>query len=320
MILLVTGGAGFIGSNFIRFMINSRPDCEIINLDLLTYAGNINNVADVANNSRYTFIHGDICNKKTVNSIFSRYAVDAVVNFAAESHVDRSIIDPSAFVRTNILGTHTLLESARATQVKKFIHISTDEVYGSKEEGSFQETDPLAPSNPYAASKAGADLIAFSYFNTFQTPVIITRCTNNFGPFQHPEKVIPFFVTNLIDGKNVPVHGTGNNVRDWIHVSDHCRAIGCLLDHGTPGEIYNISAGNEKTTLEITRELLDYLSLDDSRIEYVADRPANDQRYSVDCSKLMQLGWKPRSSFHEMLHETIEWYIRNERWWRPLTR
>jgi len=318
MKLLVTGGAGFIGSNFIRQMIDSPVDWEVINLDILTYAGNLNNLKGIEKNPRYTFIKGDICNRDIVNTILDNHKVDAIVHFAAESHVDRSIADAAAFVMTNILGTHTLLECARSHTIPKFIHISTDEVYGSTMGRSFNETDILSPSSPYSASKAGSDLLALSYFTTYNLPVIITRCTNNFGPYQFPEKLIPLFVTNLLDGKKVPVYGTGKNVRDWVHVSDHCRAVEFLLEHGTPGEIYNVGGGNEKTNLEITHKILDLLFMDDSRIEYVMDRPGHDFRYSLDCSKLHALGWKPRYSFDDALKETISWYSRNEWWWRPL--
>ena len=318
MKFLVTGGAGFIGSNFIRHMFSSHPGDEIINLDLLTYAGNPNNLKGIDKDPRYTFIKGDICNSNLVNAILERHTIDAIVHFAAESHVDRSITDPSAFVVTNVLGTHTLLHCARLHEIPRFIHISTDEVYGSTSGESFRETDALSPSSPYSASKAGSDLLALSYYATYRFPVIVTRCTNNFGPYQFPEKLIPLFVTNLIDEKNVPVYGTGKNIRDWIHVSDHCRAVEFLLEHGTPGGIYNIGGGNEKTNLEITEKILDLLKKDRSMIDYVPDRPGHDFRYSLDCSKLRALGWKPKFSFDEALEETIEWYTRNEWWWRPL--
>ena len=318
MKLLVTGGAGFIGSNFIRYMMSSHPDWEVINLDVLTYAGNLNNLKGIEKNPHYTFIKGDICNRDIVNAILDKHEVDAIIHFAAESHVDRSIANASAFVMTNVMGTHTLLECARTHTIPKFIHISTDEVYGSTMGGSFKETDILSPSSPYSASKAGSDLLALSYFTTYNLPVIITRCTNNFGPYQFPEKLIPLFVTNLLDGKKVPVYGSGKNVRDWIHVSDHCRAVEFLLERGSPGEVYNIGGGHEKTNLEITRKILDLLSKDDSMIEYVTDRLGHDFRYSLDCSKLHALGWKPRYSFDEALEETVTWYTHNEWWWRPL--
>jgi len=252
MKLLITGGAGFIGSNFILSMINSHPEVEIINLDVLTYAGNLNNLKSVDKNPRYTFIRGDICDLNNVNLILDKYRVDTIVHFAAESHVDRSITKASEFVRTNVLGTQNLLECARQHQIEKFIHISTDEVYGSTITGSFTENNILSPSSPYSASKAGSDLLALSYFTTYKLPVIITRCTNNFGPCQHPEKLIPLFVTNLLEGRKVPVYGTGKNVRDWIHVSDHCQAVEFLIKKGKFGEIYNIGGGNEMTNIEIT--------------------------------------------------------------------
>jgi len=318
MKLLVTGGAGFIGSNFIRHMQIAHPDHTLVNLDFLTYAGNLNNLRDCDTSHRYTFIHGDICNSTLVNNVMERYGIDTVVHFAAESHVDRSIADASVFVKTNILGTHTLLEAARNHAINRFIHISTDEVYGSLQEGSFRETDILSPSSPYSSSKAGSDLLALSYFTTYHLPVIVTRCTNNYGPYQHPEKLIPLFVTNLIDGKKVPVYGTGKNIRDWIHVNDHCRAIDLLLARGNFGEIYNIGGENEKTNLEITENILALLKKDDSLVEYVKDRPGHDFRYSLDCSKIRALGWKPSRSFEEGLRDTITWYIRNEWWWRPL--
>jgi dTDP-glucose 4,6-dehydratase len=318
MKLLITGGAGFIGSNFIRQVMNSQPDWDIINFDALTYAGNINNLKGIEKNSHYTFIRGDICNQVSVDAVLDSHHIDAIVHFAAESHVDRSITNASAFVMTNVVGTHTLLECARIHSVSKFIHISTDEVYGSTLGRSFKETDILSPSSPYSASKAGSDLVALSYFTTYNLPVIITRCTNNFGPYQFPEKLIPFFVTNLLDGKKVPVYGTGKNIRDWIHVNDHCRAIEFLLERGNFGEIYNIGGGQEKSNLEITQKILDLLSKDDSMIEYVMDRPGHDFRYSLDCSKLHALGWKPEHSFDQALEETVTWYTRNEWWWRPL--
>jgi dTDP-glucose 4,6-dehydratase len=318
MKILVTGGAGFIGSDFIRYMLGAHPDYNIVNLDSLTYAGNLNNLKDCDTSQRYTFVHGDICNRTLVHSVMERYGIDTVVHFAAESHVDRSIADASIFVKTNVLGTYTLLEASKLQKVRRFIHISTDEVYGSIQEGSFRETDILSPSSPYSSSKAGSDLLALSYFTTYNLPVIVTRCTNNFGPYQYPEKLIPLFVTNLIDGKKVPVYGTGKNIRDWIHVNDHCRAVDLLLDKGNSGEIYNIGGENEKTNLEITEKILALLKKDDSMIEYVEDRPGHDLRYSLNCSKIRALGWKPSQSFEEGLIDTVRWYIQNEWWWRPL--
>jgi dTDP-glucose 4,6-dehydratase len=318
--LLVTGGAGFIGSNFIRHVLSSYPDSEIINLDLLTYAGNLDNLKGIDKKPHYTLIRGDICDRDLVRATLDKFDPDIIVHFAAESHVDRSIADASAFVRTNVLGTHILLEGARLHDVPRFIHISTDEVYGSTPDGSFRETDPLTPSSPYSASKAGSDMLALSYHTTYKLPVIITRCTNNFGPYQHPEKLIPLFITNLIDGKKVPVYGTGKNVRDWIHVNDHCRALEYLLEHGNTGEIYNIGGGNERTNLEITEMILRLLGKNSSMIEFVPDRPGHDLRYSLDCSKLHTLGWRPGHTFETALQDTVSWYVQNEWWWRPLKR
>jgi len=317
MRILVTGGAGFIGSNFIRLMMDRHPACEILNLDLLTYAGNLDNLKGIDKDPKYTFVRGDICDRDLVRATLENFEPEAIVHFAAESHVDRSIADPSVFVRTNVLGTHNLLENARRHDTPRFIHISTDEVYGSTPEGSFRETDPLAPSSPYSASKAGSDLLALSYATTYHLPVLVTRCTNNFGPYQHPEKLIPLFITNLIDGNKVPVYGTGKNIRDWICVTDHCRALELLLERGHLGEIYNISGGNEKTNLEITEMILQILGRDGSMIEHVADRPGHDFRYSLDSSKIRALGWKPAFSFESALRDTVDWYVRNEWWWRP---
>jgi dTDP-glucose 4,6-dehydratase len=318
MRLLVTGGAGFIGSNFIRHMFGSHPDYEIINLDLLTYAGNLNNLKGIDRNPNYTFIKGDICDRDLLRATLDRFDIDAIVHFAAESHVDRSIADASAFVRTNVLGTQNLLEGARLHDIPRFIHISTDEVYGSTTGGSFRESDILAPSSPYSASKAGSDLLALSYYTTYNLPVIITRCTNNFGPSQHPEKLIPRFVTNLIEGKKVPIYGSGKNVRDWIYVKDHCQAVEFLLERGRFGEIYNIGGGNERTNLAITDLILKLLEKDSSMIEFVTDRPGHDFRYSLDCSKIHALGWRPGYTFETALQETVTWYVENEWWWRPL--
>jgi len=318
MAMLVTGGAGFIGSNFIRHMLTEHPDTRIVNLDALTYAGNLENLRDVADNPNYTFVRGDICEPKTVAAVFRDHPIDTVVHFAAESHVDRSISDGSAFVRTNVLGTFTLLDCARKHGVRRFIHISTDEVYGSTRKGSFVETDNLNPSSPYSSSKASSDLLARSFFITHGLPVIVTRCTNNYGPYQFPEKLIPLFTTNLLQGKKVPVYGTGRNIRDWLYVIDHCRAIDFLLQHGEPGEIYNIGGGAEKTNLEITQKILDLLGKDESMIEYVPDRKGHDFRYSLDFGKLRKLGWKPAYRFDDALEATVEWYVENEWWWRPL--
>ena len=320
MRMLVTGGAGFIGSNFIRNILSRQTNCHVVNLDKLTYAGNPDNLKDIEKDNRYSFIHGDICDKAIIDRVLHKDHFDIIVHFAAESHVDRSITEPSVFIQTNVLGTYNLLESAREYQVSQFIHVSTDEVYGSRLSGSFNESDRLSPSSPYSASKAGADLLALSYYATYEFPVIVTRCTNNFGPFQFPEKLIPLFSTNLLNEKKVPVYGTGKNVRDWIYVLDHCRAIEFLITHGKVGEIYNIGSGNEHSNLEITRMLLELLGKDSSSIEFVKDRPGHDFRYSLDISKIRSLGWKPDYSFQNALRETVDWYKNNRWWWEPLQR
>ena len=318
MTMLVTGGAGFIGSNFIRHMLTEHPDIPIINLDALTYAGNLESLRGVAENPNYTLIKGDICDTTTVAAIFQNHPIDTVIHFAAESHVDRSISDGSAFVRTNVLGTFTLLDCALKHRIRRFIHISTDEVYGSIFEGSFVETDNLNPSSPYSSSKAGSDLLARSFFITHGLPVIVTRCTNNYGPYQFPEKLIPLFVTNLLEGKKVPIYGTGRNIRDWLYVIDHCRAIDFVLQHGKSGEVYNIGGGAEKTNFEITTKILELLGKDESMIDYVPDRKGHDFRYSLDFGKLRTLGWKPAYTFDDALAATVTWYVENEWWWRPL--
>ncbi|WP_333582514.1 dTDP-glucose 4,6-dehydratase [Methanoculleus bourgensis] len=318
MTMLVTGGAGFIGSNFIRHMLTEHPDTPIVNLDALTYAGNPESLRDIADNPNYSFVRGDICDPGTVAAVFRDRPIETVVHFAAESHVDRSISDGSAFVRTNVLGTFTLLDHALKHGIKRFIHVSTDEVYGSTREGSFVETDNLNPSSPYSSSKGGSDLLARSFFITHGLPVIVTRCTNNYGPYQFPEKFIPLFATNLLEGKKVPVYGTGKNIRDWLYVLDHCRAIDFILNHGEPGEIYNIGGGAEKTNLEITAKILELLGKDESMIEYVPDRKGHDFRYSLDFRKLRKLGWKPAYSFDDALAATVRWYMENDWWWRPL--
>lgn len=316
MDILVTGGSGFIGSNFIRYMLEKYPEYRIINLDKLTYAGNPDNLKDVENNPNYSFVCGDICDMDVVNEVMQQ--VDQVVHFAAESHVDRSIDDGSVFVRTNVLGTYILLESALEHGIKRFVHVSTDEVYGSINEGAFKETDMLVPSSPYSSSKAGSDLLAQSYYITHKLPVIITRCTNNFGPYQYPEKLIPLFVTNLLENRKVPVYGTGQNVRDWIYVLDHCKAVDFVLHNGSVGEIYNIGGGTEMTNLEITEMIIEKVGSDGSMIEYVKDRLGHDLRYSLDCSKLRGLGWAPEYDFDEALEEAVRWYVDNRWWWEKL--
>lgn len=313
---LVTGGAGFIGSNYIRYMLKKHKDVEIVNLDKLTYAGNLDNLKEIENDPNYKFIKGDICDEVLVNQIMTE--IDVVVNFAAESHVDRSIGAPDDFIRTDVFGTFVLLEAARRNKIEKFIQISTDEVYGSIDNGSFKETDPLMPSSPYSASKAGADRLAFSYFVTYDLPVIVTRCSNNFGPFHYPEKLIPLFVTNAIENKNLPIYGDGKNVRDWIYVEDHCDGVDFVCQNGELGEVYNIGGGNERTNLEITEHILRKLEKPQSLMTYVKDRLGHDRRYSVDCSKIAKLGWKPKHDFEDALDKTITWFMKNRWWWERL--
>jgi dTDP-glucose 4,6-dehydratase len=312
--ILVTGGAGFIGSNFVRHLL-SDTDYKVINLDKLTYAGNLRNIRDLRPEKRHRFVKGDIRNRRLVDSLVGK--TDAVVNFAAESHVDRSIQTPQVFVETNVLGTQVLLEACRRFRVR-FEQISTDEVYGSRAEGSFKETDLLNPSSPYSASKAAADLLVNAYHVTYGMDVTVTRSTNNYGPNQHPEKLIPRLITNALRGKPLPIYGSGNNVRDWIHVQDNCRAIHSVLGKGEKGQIYNIAGGNERKNIDIAKEILRTLSLPDTMIEYVADRPGHDFRYSLDCEKIHRLGWKPQVQFENGLQRTINWYRSNEWWWRRI--
>jgi len=317
--ILVTGGAGFIGSNFIHYMMDKYPEYKIINLDKLTYAGNLENLRDVEDNKNYQFVKGDIADNDIVSGIFKDNKVDAIINFAAESHVDRSIEEPGVFIQTDVYGTFVLLEAARNSDCSLFLQISTDEVYGSIEDGSFKESDPLLPNSPYSASKAGAEMIVRSFFKTYKTPVVITRTSNNFGPYQYPEKLIPLFVTNLIDDIKVPLYGDGMNVRDWIYVDDNCRALDLVLHKGSIGEIYNIGAGNEKPNVWITKKLIQLLNKTEEMIRPVEDRLGHDRRYSVDCQKIInELGWKTEYDFEEALEKTVKWYRENEDWWRPL--
>lgn len=315
MKLAITGGAGFIGSNFVRYILQKYPSYSLLNLDKLTYSGNLENLADVLGNPRHSFLKKDICKREDLAEAFSQ-GVDAVVHFAAESHVDRSILDGSAFVRTNVLGTQCLLEAARQTGVRRFVHVSTDEVYGSASgKEAFRENSPLVPSSPYAASKAGSDLVARAYYQTYRFPVMVTRCSNNFGPFQFPEKFIPLLICRALENQTIPIYGDGLQVRDWIFVLDHCRALDAVLHHGREGEIYNIGAGNEWPNVEIARQILKKLGKPDSLLTYVKDRPAHDRRYSLDSSKIRsELGWKSETSFEEGLDRTIEWYITNVDW------
>jgi len=315
---LVTGGCGFIGSNFIHYFLKKHPEDLVVNLDNLSYAGNLENLKDIESNSNYRFIKGDICDKRVVERAID--GCDVVINFAAETHVDRSIKEPSLFIQTNVYGTFTLLEAARKCGISRFIQISTDEVYGSRKKGSFSEDSPLHPNSPYAASKASADLFARAYFVTHKLPVLITRSSNNFGPYQYPEKLIPLFVTNILEGKKVPLYGKGVNVRDWLYVKDNCKAIDLVLHKGKIGEIYNIGAGNEIANLSITKTILKKMKKEEEIIEFVPDRPGHDFRYSLDTTKIRKLGWKPEVSFEEGIEKTIRWYQQNKNWWEKLKR
>lgn len=317
MKILVTGGAGFIGSNFIRYILGKHPNWEIVNLDKLTYAGNLENLRDVEDNPGYHFVKGDIADRELVDKL---QGFGVIVNFAAESHVDRSILDPSPFIRTNVQGTQVLLEGARQHKIKLFLQISTDEVYGSLgAQGKFIEESPLLPNSPYAASKAAADCLCRAYYHTYGLPIIITRCSNNYGPFQFPEKLIPLVITNALEGKEIPIYGDGLNVRDWIHVEDHCRALDLITEQGKPGEIYNIGGNCEKTNLELVHYILDIMGKPHTLITFVADRPGHDRRYALETSKIEhELGWRPSVPLEKGLRETVRWYIQNESWWRRI--
>lgn len=313
--VLVTGGAGFIGSHFVRYLLQTT-DYAVVNLDALKYAGNLANLRDVAEHPRYRFVQGDVTDPEAVAAAMA--GVDAVVNFAAETHVDRSLLEAGSFITTDVYGTYVLLEAARRAEVQRFVQVSTDEVYGSIASGSSRESDPLDPRSPYAASKAGGDLLARAYFSTYGLPVCITRGSNTFGPNQYPEKVIPLFVTNAIDDQPLPLYGDGQNVRDWLYVRDHCAAIALVLERGAPGEIYNVGGGNERRNIEVTERILAVLGKPRSLIRFVPDRPGHDRRYSLDCAKIRALGWTPQHAFEEALAATVRWYVENEAWWRPL--
>ena len=314
--LLVTGGCGFIGANFIRWQLQTHADQKVVNLDKLTYAGNPENLADVASDSRYVFEHGDICDREFVDRVLKDHQPDLVVNFAAESHVDRSILDSGPFVRTNIVGTQILMDACRAVGTQRYLQVSTDEVYGSLgAEGFFTEETPLAPNSPYSASKAAADLLVRGYVHTFGFPAVITRCSNNYGPYQFPEKLIPLFISNALKDQALPVYGTGENVRDWIHVLDHGRGIDAALRRGRVGEVYNFGGHSEVRNIDLTLTLLELLGKPKTLIKYVADRPGHDLRYAIDCAKAeTELGWKPQYNFRDGLRETIDWYLANTAW------
>ncbi|MDQ0049019.1 dTDP-glucose 4,6-dehydratase [Paenibacillus polymyxa] len=316
MKLLVTGGAGFIGSNFVLYMLKQHPDYEIVNIDALTYAGNLENLKSIENHPKHTFVKADITDAQAIDQLMQQ-GIDVVVNFAAESHVDRSILEPEVFVKTNVLGTQVLLDVAKKYNVTKFVQVSTDEVYGSLgETGLFTEETPLQPNSPYSASKAGGDLLVRAYHETFGLPVNITRCSNNYGPYQFPEKLIPLMISRALSDQQLPVYGDGLNIRDWLYVEDHCSAIDLVIHQGKLGEVYNIGGNNERTNVHIVKTVLEELGKPESLISYVQDRPGHDRRYGIDPTKTMnELGWKPKHSFETGIKETIRWYLDNEEWW-----
>lgn len=316
MKILVTGGCGFIGSNFVRYMLEQYPDYKITNLDKLTYAGNPDNLKDIEDNQNYSFVKGDICDEKLAVDLIPGH--DVVINFAAESHVDRSITNPDEFVMTNVVGVNNLLNISQKSNVERFIQIGTDEVYGSRVEGDFFENDILEPSSPYSASKAGGDLVALSYFHTYKMPVIVTRSSNNFGPYQFPEKLIPLFVTNALEDKPLPVYGTGKNQRDWLYVEENCRGLDVVLHKGKEGEIYNIGAGNQQENIDITKTILRTLGKSEDLITYVDDRLGHDFRYAIDVNKARSLGWELKQDFEKSIQDTIEWYKNNTEWWKKV--
>lgn len=320
MKLLVTGGAGFIGSNFVHHMLRFHPDDTIVNYDLLTYAGNLENLKDVENDPHYHFVRGDIRNHELLDYVIGQFDIDTVVNFAAESHVDRSITEPDVFIKTNVLGTQTLLDAAKSKNVNKYLQISTDEVYGSLgADGYFTETTPLAPNSPYSASKASADLLVRAYYETYGMNVNITRCSNNYGPYHFPEKLIPLMVTNALEGKELPVYGDGENIRDWLFVEDHCQAIDLVLHNGRSGEVYNIGGHNEKRNIDIVELIVDTLGKSRDLIKHVSDRLGHDRRYAIDPTKIeTELGWQPAYTFETGIKKTIQWYLDHEDWWRKI--
>jgi dTDP-glucose 4,6-dehydratase len=314
--ILATGGAGFIGSNFVLYALERWPGADVVVLDKLTYAGNVENLKSARDNPRFTFVRGDVADEEVVRRAMA--GCDAVINFAAETHVDRSILFPKEFVLTDVVGTFTLLEAARELGAKIFVQVSTDEVYGSIDEGAFDEGAALEPSSPYSASKAGGDLLTLAYAKTFDAPALVARSTNNYGPFQYPEKLIPLFVTNALDDKPWPVYGDGRQVRDWLHVRDNCEALALLLEKGEPGVVYNVGGDYELENLDVTKRILKILGKGDDLITYVKDRPGHDRRYALSCERIKALGWRPRTAFDAGLEETVRWYVEHEDWWRPL--
>ncbi|MGA9348063.1 MAG: dTDP-glucose 4,6-dehydratase [Anaerolineae bacterium] len=316
--LLITGGAGFIGSNFVRYILRKYPDYKVVVYDKLTYAGNLDNLRDVEDDPRYTFVRGDICNAGKVDEVMREHEIDALVNFAAESHVDRSLMEAGSFIQTDVFGTYVLLEAAKKCQVERYHQVSTDEVYGQVLEGSSLETDPLLTRSPYAASKAGADLLCHAYFVSFDVPITITRGSNNIGPYQYPEKVVPLFITNAIDDIPLPLYGDGRQMRDYQYVIDHCEGIDVVLHRGQPGEVYNLGTEVETHNIDMARMVLKLLGKPESLIQHVRDRPGHDRRYSLNCDKIKALGWTSRHTFEEALEKTVQWYVDNEWWWRKI--
>lgn len=318
--ILVTGGAGFIGSNYINYILSKREDIFIVNLDKLTYAGNLENLKFIENNKNYAFVKGDIVNSELVDYIFRKYKIDHVVNFAAESHVDRSILGSEVFYQSNVIGTNVLLEASKRFDIKKFLQVSTDEVYGSLgPDGLFTEDNQIIPNSPYSSSKAAADLMALSFYHTHGMPIVITRCSNNYGPYQFPEKLIPLMIINILNDKKLPVYGDGLNVRDWIYVLDHNKAVDLVLENGKIGNVYNIGASQEMKNIEIVRLILNILGKNESLIEYVKDRPGHDRRYAIDSSKIQnELGWKPDYKFEQAIENTVKWYVENKNWWERI--
>jgi len=316
--LLVTGGAGFIGSNFVRYMLRQHPDYHVVVFDKLTYAGNVSSLLDVHDDPRYRFERGDIADKHGLADVIRANHIDTIVNFAAESHVDRSILEPDAFIHTDVVGTYVLLEAARQFGLERLLQVSTDEVYGSIAAGAFREGDPLQPNSPYSASKAGGELMVRAYHETYGLNTVVTRGSNTFGPYQYPEKVAPLFITNAIDDQPLPLYGDGRQVRDWLYVLDHCAGIDLVLHHGEAGQVYNLGGGNERYNIDVTHRILQLLDKPATLIRPVADRPGHDRRYALDCSKIHALGWRPAHDFDAALAETVAWYRQNEWWWRPI--
>lgn len=317
--ILVTGGSGFMGSNMIHYLFRNYPDIHIVNYDKLTYAGNLKNLSDIETDARYTFVHGDIADEKKIDELFSTYHFQCIINYAAETHVDRSILNPTAFLYTDIIGTYNLLEAVKKYSVERMLQISTDEVFGEILEGEFFEDSPFQPNSPYSASKAGGDHMCRAYYRTYKTPVVVTHSCNFYGPYQYPEKIIPLFITNLLEGKKVPIYGNGSQIREWIYTEDHCKAVDIIRQKGVIGEVYNIGTEQRMKNIDVARVILKALHMDDSKIEYVQDRPGHDVRYAVNSNKLRTLfHWTPEYSFPQAILDTVDWYVQHEAWWKKI--